>query len=441
MKKLTITQAIMLTVGGLAIIVAVIMFSFYRGSSSQNEYSEVIIWGILSENTFKQLLEPEFIGEDAPDYSHIIYVQKDPDTFEEEFVSALAEGRGPDLIILRENQLIENKNRLVLIPYESYNPRQFQEVFVESANMLALDGGYAGVPILIDPLVLYYNKDILNSNGISRPPQNWTEVLSLVPKLTDVNTSFEVSKNAIALGNFDNINNAKEIIWTLIMQSGNNVIQIDDRQSADENSFISVLGGSPDSSILSAKPAIDFYTQFSNPNKVIYSWNRSMPSSQDFFLAGNSAFYIGFASELPILQSKNPNLNFDVADIPQAKSASKKTTYGKMYFVAITRGVRDLNASFDTTGILANSETQEKLSQITGLPSVRRDLIGKFNSTNSFEPVFHRSALFSYGVPEPNANTAGSILSDMIKKIVSGELETSEAITRASKQFANELEN
>jgi ABC-type glycerol-3-phosphate transport system substrate-binding protein len=438
MKNISITQGILFSLAAIAIIVAVFMFSGLRPRSGDNNFSQVVIWGTMSDETFKAFFTRES-SQDPLNFSHVLYEQKDPQTMEEEFVQALAEGGGPDLILLRENQILENKDRLTRIPFESYDLRDFQETFIEEANMLVLDDGYVGLPFSIDPMVLYYNKDFLNSNGIARSPQTWTELLAITPTLTQRDTSFNVSKSSIGLGDFDNVKHSKEILWAMIMQSGNAVVAKDDSENALPNTFESILSDKLQYSSPPAHSAVNFFTQFSNPNKTIYSWNRSLPQTDDFFVGGNSTFYIGFASELPVLKERNPNLNFDVAEFPQSKNATKKTTYGKMIFVALSRGAKDMNSAYGTMLMMTNARTQEKLSNLTGLPEVRRDLLVQSDSDNSFDPIFKRSALFSYGVLEPRVSSTDSILREMIEAVVSGALSITKAVARASDKFDIEL--
>lgn len=441
MKNISITQAIMLVVAGLAIIISVFIFAVYRGNVSVDKLGQVEMWGTVSKETIESLFKDDEYGK-GEDYSNITYVEKTPENFEKELVGALAEGRGPDLVLLRENQIIENENRLIKTPFKNLDLRTFQETFIEESNILITDDGYVGFPFLVDPLVMYYNKDILNSNGIAKAPDTWTEILSVAPELTVSDTSFNISKSAIALGQFANIKNAKEIIWALILQSGSDVIvRVEDVNTTDTKGYQTMLTRNQSYSSPPSSAAVNFYTQFTNPSKTVYSWNRSLPNSEDFFLAGDSAFYLGFASELPTLKIKNPNLNFDVKELPQSKNATKKTTYGKLYFVGITRNTKDINSAYGTMLKLTNFVTQEKLSKVSGLPSVRRDLIASSNPDNSFGVVFNKSALFARGVLEPNANSTNSIISNMIGSIVSGELQVPDAISKAESQIIQTLRN
>jgi ABC-type glycerol-3-phosphate transport system substrate-binding protein len=109
--------------------------------------------------------------------------------------------------------------------------------------------------------------------------------------------------------------------------------------------------------------------------KPFYSWNRSLPLSQNAFLAGDLAIYLGFASELPVLKAKNPNLNFDAAPIPQVRSGGVKATYSRMYGLSIVRSTSNPNGVYQVLSILTDPTYLAKLATTMYLPPVRTDLI------------------------------------------------------------------
>ncbi|MCD5396682.1 MAG: hypothetical protein LRZ98_00730 [Candidatus Pacebacteria bacterium] len=55
-----------------------------------------------------------------------------------------------------------------------------------------------------------------------------------------------------------------------------------------------------------------------------------MPNSRDVFLSGKLATYFGFSSELRGLRLKNPNLNFDIAMVPNPKKKEKKQVFARV---------------------------------------------------------------------------------------------------------------
>ena len=224
--KLSLFNIIILIVAGFAIIGAVLIFAFGLGSKKPiiGGVKPVVIWGDLSKEVFETLKKDSSIKDNAR-YQHITYEEKNPDTLEQEFVEALAEGREPDLVILRENQIYKNQNKLYITPYKSMDKRGYQDTFIPESDLLLSKDGIIGFPIAIDPLVLYFNKDILNSYGIIKTPDTWKELLAIAPSLIKSDSSFNITKSVIPLGSIENIKNSKEIIWALILQTGNNVVE------------------------------------------------------------------------------------------------------------------------------------------------------------------------------------------------------------------------
>jgi ABC-type glycerol-3-phosphate transport system substrate-binding protein len=436
--KLSLFNIIILIVAGFAIIGAVLIFAFGLGTNKPiiGGIKPVVIWGDLPLEVFDTLQKDPSI-KDSSKYQHITYVEKDSNTLEQEFIEALAEGKEPDLVIFRENQIFKNQNKLYITPYKSVDKRTFQDTFIPESDLLLSKEGIVGFPIVIDPLVMYFNKDILNSAGIIKTPETWKELLAIAPSLIKSDSAFNISKAVIPLGSTENIKNSKEIIWSLILQTGNTVVE---RRQTEEGQELFAVTLS-EKGVYSSSPAIaaiNFFNQFSNPTKDVYSWNRSLPDSQDYFLAGNSAFYLGFASELPLIKRKNPNLNLDVAVIPQSQlseSVSFKSTYGKMYFIGMVKKSKNLDSAFRTAVLLSEQSAQDSLSKILGLPPVRRDLLDKFNPSNSFDSIFKKSALIADGVIEPNSIETTQIINKMIQSVQSGELETNSSIIRATNQL------
>lgn len=438
MKNVSIIQVVLIGISVVAIFAAVIMFALFKGNGSSSNSGSIILWGTISQNTFSSVLGNL---SDPKQVEGLQYVEKDPLTFESDLLKAIAEGTGPDLVLLNEKQIISNQKRITLIPFDSFPLRDYQDLFLSQSSLLVTQEGVLGYPFLVDPLVLYYNKDTLNDAGFSKPPQTWTEVLAITPILTQKDSSFNISKSAIALGSFDNITNAKDIFWTLVLQAGNPVIKRELGSQEQKEFYNSVFNDNLNFTLNPSYAATNFFTQFSNPTKTIYSWNRSLPSSQTMFVSGDLAFYIGKASELPTIKRLNPNLNFDVALMPQSQSSPRKVTYGSMYVLAIPRTSSDTTGAMNMMNVLISTEAQTDFAKALGISSVRKDLLSISDVTNLYENVFNRSAIISQGVLEPESSKTSDIIKQIIDSVVSGQLEISEALNDANTKITTLLSN
>lgn len=429
MKKISILNAIIFGLAGISIIAAVILFASYRSGGDSRNSSPVVVWGTIDGNVVSDI-KTNLISEDDS-YENLQYIQKNSDSFDDDLLRALAEGTGPDLVILNEKQIMANQNRMITIPYDSFALRTYQDMFIDESNLLLTRDGILGFPFLIDPIVMYYNKNIMNNNGYARPPENWTELLAITPTITQKDTSFNISKSAIALGSFNNVKNAKDIFWMLTLQAGNPVIErfVDTQDQIEkyQSLFISNLNYS----LMPTYASTNFFTQFSNPTKTIYTWNKSLPDSQTAFISGDLAFYLGLASELPVIKRLNPNLNFDVAMVPQSQNSNRKATYGSMSIFVIPKTSKNPQGAMAMIAKLTSRDIQKMFTDALGVPSVRRDLLSSADSQSSYQSVFNKSAIISQGVLEPSPQQMTSILKELIDTVVSGEYEVSSALSRA----------
>lgn len=427
-RRISIFQTILSVLAGVAIVVAVLMFAFSKGKNKEASLP-VTMWGTLHTDVMRSLTEN--VRKEGIELGNIQYVQKDISSIESEYVEALAEGRAPDIIMLREDQLIANTPRIYTIPYESYPVRNFKDNFIEAGDLFLNSKGTLAIPFTVDPLVMYWNKNLFSNAGITRAPQYWDEVMSIVPSLTQKDSSLNVRKSAIAFGEFQNVNHAKEILLNLIIQAGSDVIVRSSEEDRTTSEYNVILNERLGYTVPPTQAALTFYTQFANPSKDVYSWNRSLSRSDERFIAGDLAMYFGFSSELPKLREKNPNLNFDVGMMPQSRSSEVRKVYAHMNGLAISRTTDRLSSAFNTINDLTNPVTLKILSDITGLPPVRRDLI-ESSPEDPNKIIFARSALWARGALDPDASATETIYKNMVESFVTGRLSVTEAISRAT---------
>src|SRR3990167_809550 len=271
-------QIILLVLFGVFIVVAVAAFSLYRGSSATDV--KIVVWGDISSFDFEHLLSIPVFSQDQT--VSVAYVEKSSNTIESEFTEALAQGIGPDLIILTQDKFLKEKPKLVPIPYESISERDFKNTFIEEGELFLGEDGIYALPLSIDPLVLYYNRDLLSNAGQARPIMYWDEIYAAALNLSKKDAAGNLVSSVLALGEARNIPHAKDILSLLLLQAGTPItgfINKELRSRMSDNFDLLVSPG---------ETALDFYTQFSNPAKVYYSWNRSLIDAQTHFTSDSS---------------------------------------------------------------------------------------------------------------------------------------------------------
>lgn len=140
-----------------------------------------------------------------------------------------------------------------------------------------------------------------------------------------------------------------------------------------------------------------------------------MPVDRSYFAAGKLAHYLGFASELGDLRSRNPNLNLDVAMVPQRDNVSKKVTFSRLTAVALVKNSNKLNASYQAAVALASAKYDAELAKISAVAPARRDLLG-LPQTDLFQDVFNKAALSSVTWLNPGRRETQAIFNEIIQE-------------------------
>jgi ABC-type glycerol-3-phosphate transport system substrate-binding protein len=414
-------------IGAILIFAGVIKIG--NSSSSNTAISNVRIWGVYSQDIIQPYVEQLNIQNRTISTS---YIQKNPDTLRTELIEALANGTAPDIVVAGSGELFSFSDKLYTIPFATYNERLFRDSFVDGASIFLTKEGVLASPLLVDPLVVYYNKDLLAGQRYVTPPNTWSDLVRSLPLFLKKDSRGVITQTSIALGESSNIPHFKDILSALFLQTGNPIVSIDNQTGLYEQRLN--VSYNEDITELPTVTALNFYTSFANQANSLFSWSRTLPSSLDMFLSGKSAFYIGKASELFIIQSRNPNLNFDVTTMFQNDDATRPITYGDFSGVGIIKSSPNFTASYNIVGALTSREFTQYLSNSLSVPSARRDLLLEAQQ-NPYVQVFFQSVLSAFGWPDTNKNATEAVFRDMIRNVNSGATTPTEAIYEASRDL------
>lgn len=436
-------QTVLLAILASVFVFAVLIFADVIKIGKDKEVSiqgKVLIWGTQDSAAIRVVQDRI---ENDNDELIVNYVKKPIETYQEELIEAFANGTGPDLFIIDPGMMKRNSNFIYKIPYATYPQKNFKDSFIEGAQIYIDQEGIVGLPLYVDPLVVYYNKDILTNARIPYLPKTWDQLFELNEFLTKRDNFGKIDQSMIALGQFSNINNAKDILATLLLQNENNIVEKNiSRTVGGQNnsnsivSYNSLLKNNPKNyNVSPAESILQFFLEFSNPSKAAYSWNKSINSSLDMFVEGKLAFYIGRASELFQIEKMNPNLSFDVMKMFQSKGSSTEKTFGEIYGVVINKKSPNLSVAFNVLGLMTSSDNAKDLSTALSLPPVIKSLIAEKPVDNSYLHTFFDSALIARSWIDVDKRQTNSIFQDMIENSISNSLSPSQAIDKANDQL------
>ncbi len=421
-------QIIIMIVFVLMAFVGLFLFASYSGTKmGSKSIGTVVIWGTVPQAAIQNELSR--IVQSNKGYNNIAYVQQPLESFDTSLSSAIAAQNGPDLILISQEQLMSERNKINLITFSDSVPKRsfVDSTYLPEFSLFATNAGTYGIPYVLDPMVLYYNKTILNSSGVSVPPTSWEGIVGLASTLTKT-TGGEISQATIPFGTYENLSNGRGVLSLLFLQAGSPITQSVNtgvRTVLADTSTQSTNGATPTQSVL------NFYTQFSDPSRTVYSWNSNFANDRQAFIAGNLAFYVGYASELPTLQAANPNLSFDMATIPQPQTAKAAVDYGLAYAFAIPKASKNPSGALSAALALADKGYESIGAQSLSMAPAQRALL-VVDPNDVFTPVFYPLALISKGWLSPAPTATDPIFSAMITNVTSGRLEVQNALSAAA---------
>ncbi len=332
------------------------------------------------------------------------------DDYENELLNAWAEDRGPDIFSLHNTWIGKYVPKIAPLPptvtlpftYESgtikkelvtemrtipsITTAQIRDQYIDVVgnDVIRKDAQGAeqvlGLPLSMDTLVMYYNKDILNQAGIATVPTNWQELLSDISKITKVDSQGNIVVSGAALGTATNIPRASDIVSTLMMQNG--------AIMTDGNGFPTFQDVPPDAADKSYAPGIDalkFYTDFSDPEKLAYSWNDKMPDALEAFSEGRVGFFFGYAYDIPTLKANAPQLRWGLAEIPQI-STDHRTNFANYWVETVSKKSAHQAEAWDFIQFATDKDTVQNYLTAAEVPTALRSLIDTQKSDPTLQP-------------------------------------------------------
>lgn len=387
------------------------------------------------------------------------------DEYEEELIRSFAEGRGPDIFSVHNTWMREYQDLLMPMPPSVTIVQQEQRgtvrqeivtVAIEkpTISQKTLNANYVeavpgdvvlptqvdprspvenkiyGLPLSVDSLALYYNRDLLDSAGIATPPATWTQFQQNVSDLTAINEAGDIVQSGAALGTAENVERAADIISLLMLQTGTPMT--DERGRI---SFNTIPDDLPDG-VFPALNAVEFYTDFANPTKEVYTWNDSFSNSFETFANGDTAFFLGYSYHAPLIRTTAPKLNFAIAPAPQIAN-SREVNFANFWVESVSAQTENPDWAWDF--IMYAAEEQNVLAHLqeAGKPTALRSLIDDQLEDEDLGPFAQQLLTAESWYKGRDVDAAEQAFEDLINDILTGTFEDPEdAVDQAAKKVA-----
>lgn len=327
--------------------------------------------------------------------------------YESELLNALAEDRGPDIFSIHNTWTKKYLNKISPMPsditmaYPVTKGTIKKEVIPElrtskSIGLNDIKNNFAdavyqdavisvlnektkqyeqkvyGLPLSVDTLAMYYNKDLFNNAGIAEPPVFWNnEFQQDVKKMTKQDNKGEIVQSGAALGGSVNIERYSDILSVLMMQNGS--VMMDDGGQVLFNRIPTAL---KDQKYNPGLEALRFYSDFANPAKEVYSWNKNLNNSLSMFAQGKLAVMFGYSYHLPTIKSQAPKLNFSIAKLPQIEG-NTPINFANYWLETVSSKSKYANEAWDFIQFETKAEQVKPYLAKTKKPTALRALINE----------------------------------------------------------------
>lgn len=388
----------------------------------------------------------------------IDYRKLRPEEYERELLNAFAEDRGPDIFSVHNSWTRGYQSKLLPLPTQitvatreiagtikkevvtnlrtkqSLTLRQLRNDFVdvvysdvviptpdEKKPEIVTDRVY-GLPLSVDSLVLYYNRDLLNTAKIPQPPRTWSEFQQAVKRLTRLDNRGNIIQAGAALGTGKNVERAWEILSLLMMQNGARMV--------DESGFAAYHQIPKELTGRTAPPgeeALVFYTDFANPGKEVYTWNQKLPSSFETFVGGKAAMFLGYSYHLPLIRARAPKLNIGITPAPQIEG-NPEINFANYWVESVSRKTKNPNDAWDFVQFLADPEQVKKYLTKAKRPTALRSLIASELQNEDLAVFAGQTLTAASWYRGKDAVSAEHAFIEMIESSVSGALPPKEAL-------------
>lgn len=289
-------------------------------------------------------------------------------------------------------------------------------ISVRDANSNTQKEKIFGLPLSLDTLAMYYNKDLFNNAGISTPPEFWNrEFQQDVKKLTKQNNKGEIIQSGVALGGSDNIERSSDILSALMMQNGTVMMEDGAVRFHQRPSAFADRNYNP------GMDALRFYTDFANPAKEVYSWNQSQENSLDMFVQNKLAMMLGYSYMLPIIQSRAPKLNFTLTSLPQIEGNPQSINFANYWVESVSKKSEATEEAWDFILFMTNKNRIKTYLDKTNRPSALRSFIDTQRESETIGTFVEQTLTAKSWYRGVDAGAAEAIIKEMVDKVNAGQ--------------------
>lgn len=322
-------------------------------------------WGLLEDAS---VMTPIIAGFESEHPSiKVEYIKQDIEQYKEKLVTRSNNGNGPDIFRFHNTWVSQLSTLLLPLPNDVISKENFsKDYYPVIKSDLIKNGAIYGLPLQIDTLNLYINRDLFQAAGL-KPPTTWIDFANFARQLTVKDENNNIKTAGAAMGTFSNVTHAPDIVSMLLVQNG---VGLDDIAS----------------NLPAAGDALNFYSSFAVPSANV--WDDTLDQSVKAFASGNLAMYFGYSWDFFTIKSLNPNLSFDIYSVPSLPG--QNITIASYWVEGISSKTKHQKEAILFMQYLAKKETAQRLfveeskTRNFGEPYARVDLAESLSNSVAY---------------------------------------------------------
>lgn len=395
-------------------------------------------------------------------YATITYQKVSADDYAQHLLQGWSQGNGPDIFFTPNTWVGGMANYAVPMPADLTVPviqttkglfgvtQQAVTQHVAAPSTAAIvsayvdavgtdivrDGQVWALPLSMDTIVLYYNKDLLNNAKIFEPASTWPELATQIQNnhLTVTDADGHLVRSGVALGTANNVPYASDLLQLLMMQNGATMVSAEQRAAFNQSAGLT---------------ALNFYTSFAQSQKTTFSWDGNQTNALDAFTQGKVAYYFGTLADRTKIEASG--INWSVSQMLHLSSqGDNDAASGSTRYIDVARyPVLMVSKASSSSGratqawsflqFASQSANVPDYLDVTGGLSAQKSLLTKQKD----DPKFAIYAGQLLTARTWYHGTAGSSLDqyfkDLITSVVSGRSSAQEALNLAADQINSTL--
>jgi len=330
-----------------------------------------------------------------------------------------------------EKVLFKTETTIEIKTETSLNAATISRDYIDAIyDDIIIGGKIYGLPLGINTLALYFNRDLLNQANIVQPPQTWSDFSNMVQNIAIINNDDEIIRAATALGGYDNMSNVPDIVTLLMMQNGANM-------TSSKGQILFNQASSTDPTYFPAREALRFYTDFSNTTKSVYTWNNQMPEALNEFASGKLAFLFAYPFQEAEIISKAKNINYEVSTIPQI-NPNNKVNYANYWVYTVANNSPYLGHSWNFLQYAANAANVTSYLDNTQQTSALKSVISEQLKDPDRGILAQQALTATSWYHGQNPQNMEIYFSEMIENIVNKTLTIEKALEVAANKIGSE---